>query len=126
MSGNKTEPLNLDQAFARISELWTPYAAFELNGQHVRLARLKGEFVWHKHEHEDELFYVYRGELTILFEGKTVTLCQGEMLCIPRNTMHKPVAADEAWVVLFEPVTTINTGNADSDKKIDRIDKLNF
>ncbi len=99
-----------------ISEYWQPEIAGELNGQYVKLVKLKGEFVMHHHEQEDEMFMVITGCLDIEFEDQpTVTLTDGEFLIIPRGVEHKPVAAKEVQVMLFEPAGTINTGNIDNE-----------
>ncbi|HHD57346.1 MAG TPA: cupin domain-containing protein [Desulfobulbaceae bacterium] len=99
-----------------ISEYWQPEIAGELNGQYVKLVKLKGEFVMHHHEQEDEMFMVITGCLDIEFEDQpTVTLTDGEFLVIPRGVAHKPIAAREVQVMLFEPAGTINTGNIDNE-----------
>lgn len=105
------EKVNLAEKLARIGEHWSPHVAGELNGQHVKLARLKGEFVWHHHEREDELFLVLRGTLRMQFRTHEVVLEEGEMLVVPAGVEHRPVADDEVHVMLFEPATTLNTGN---------------
>lgn len=112
--------INIENGFDQIVEHWSPKIASELNGQHVKLAKLHGEFVWHKHDHEDELFLVFKGQLTIEFREKSVILEEGEMITIPKGVEHKPVAKEEVHVLLFEPKSTVNTGNSDSDyTKID-------
>lgn len=105
------EKLNIAQAFTRIAEPWRPHLACELNGQHVKLVRLRGSFVWHHHDAEDELFLVTRGRLRMEFRDRAVTLEAGELLVVPRGVEHRPVADDEAEVLLFEPASTLNTGN---------------
>jgi mannose-6-phosphate isomerase-like protein (cupin superfamily) len=112
--------VNLEGAFAAVCEYWSPRIAGELNGQHVRLAKLKGEFIWHRHEHEDELFLVMRGRLVIHLRDGEVTLEQGEFCIVPRGIEHRPVAADECWVMLFEPAATLNTGNVRNERTIER------
>jgi len=107
--------VTLSDKFAQFDAPWSPKIVGELNGQHVKLVRLKGEFVWHKHDHEDELFFVVDGTLKIEFRDKTVTLVKDEFLIIPKGVEHKPVADEEVLVMLFEPATTLNTGDADSD-----------
>lgn len=96
----------------RIQEYWDPHLLAELNGQHVRLAKLKGEFVWHSHENEDEMFFVLKGCLEIKFRVGSVELNAGEMLVVPRGMEHKPIAREEVLVILFEPGETVNTGDA--------------
>lgn len=106
------EIINLKEKFAKFSDHWSPRLIGELNGQKVLLAKLKGEFVWHKHDNEDELFQVINGTLQIEFEDKTLTLHPGEIAIIPRGIMHRPIAEEEVEVMLFEPKETLNTGNA--------------
>ena len=109
------EKINVEEKFARFSDYWNPRVAAELNGQHVKLVRLKGEFVWHRHEHEDEMFYVIKGTLRINFRDRLVTLTENEFIVVPRGMEHKPVADEEVLVMLFEPASTLNTGDATSE-----------
>lgn len=109
------EKVNLAQKLTLFSEHWSPKIVGELNGQHVKLVKLKGEFVWHKHENEDELFYVIRGCLNIEFRDKTVVVNENEFLIVPRGIEHRPVANEEVSVMLFEPATTLNTGNTENE-----------
>lgn len=109
------QKVNLAQKFELFSEHWSPKIVGELNGQQVKLVKLKGEFVWHKHDNEDEMFFIAEGILNIEFRDKTVTLTKGEFIIIPKGVEHKPVAENEVLVMLFEPATTINTGDAESD-----------
>lgn len=102
--------VNLSAAFARIHDHWRPRLVGELNGQQVKLAKLLGEFVWHQHDDEDELFLVIEGELVIQLESHEVRLRAGEFVIIPRGVRHRPVAESEVHVLLFEPATTVNTG----------------
>lgn len=111
--------VNLDHAFAGFSDHWSPRIAADLNGQQVKLAKFKGEFIWHSHEHEDEMFLVHRGSFVMEFRDKRIELNAGEFLVVPRGVEHRPVAAEEVEVVLFEPASTLNTGNA-SDSRIVR------
>ena len=108
--------LSLTDGFGAIREHWSPHVAAELNGQFVKLARLKGEFVWHAHEHEDELFLVHRGHLVIEFREGRVELGPGELCVIPRGIEHRPVAREEVEVLLFEPAGTVNTGAVDEER----------
>ena len=108
-------PINLSAAFDSFTDHWRPRLAAELNGQEVKLAKLKGEFVWHSHEHEDELFLVWKGRLRIEFRDRSVELVPGEMLVVPRGTEHRPVAEQEAEVLLFEPAGVRNTGNVEDE-----------
>lgn len=97
------------------SEYWSPKIVGELNGQHVKLAKFKGEFVWHKHDDEDEMFWVVEGVLKMELRDKTIVVCKNEFLIVPKGTEHKPCAENEVSVMLFEPATTLNTGDAKSD-----------
>ena len=103
--------INIEQAFDRIADHWSPKVIAEVNGQYVKAAKLQGEFVWHDHTHEDELFLVVRGSLVIQFESGTVTLGPGECCVVPRGVRHNPVADEECWVLLFEPAATRHTGD---------------
>lgn len=105
------EKINLAAKLALLHETWSPRIVAELNGQHVKLAKLAGEFVWHHHEHEDELFLVLEGTLDMHLRDRVVTLHPGELFVVPRGLEHKPVAKGEAHVLLLEPKSTINTGN---------------
>ena len=104
--------INLAEKFAGFSDHWSPKIVAALNGQHVKLVKFRGEFVWHHHEHEDEMFFVVHGSFRMEFRERSVTLREGEMLVVPRGTEHRPVADDEVWVLLFEPAATLNTGSA--------------
>jgi mannose-6-phosphate isomerase-like protein (cupin superfamily) len=112
------EKVVLADAFAKIGEYWSPHIAGELNGQQVKLAKFDGAFIWHHHEHEDELFLVVRGAFTMEFRDRNVELREGEMLIVPRGVEHRPVATQEVWVLLFEPAGTLNTGNAGGERTI--------
>lgn len=103
---------------AAIDQHWDPRIVAELNGQKVMLAKLQGEFVWHSHEHEDELFFVLYGELQIEFRDRTETLNPGEMLVVPRGVEHRPVAREEVHVMLFEPLSTVNTGDVENERTV--------
>jgi mannose-6-phosphate isomerase-like protein (cupin superfamily) len=118
------DKINLAEKFARITEYWKPYIAGELNGQLVKLDKLKGEFVWHHHQNEDEMFLVVKGRFRIEFRDKTVWLEEGEFIVVPRGVEHKPVADEEAWIVLFEPASTLNTGNVDNQFTLRRLEKV--
>ena len=106
-------PVSLPEKFARIDEHWRPKVAAELNGQEVKLVKFQGVFPWHHHENEDELFLVWRGRMTIEFRDRVVTLGPGEMCVVPRGVEHRTAAAEEAEVLVFEPVATRNTGNVE-------------
>jgi mannose-6-phosphate isomerase-like protein (cupin superfamily) len=111
--------ININEKFAQVEEFWHPHVVAAPNGQHVRIARLKGEFVWHSHEDQDELFWVIEGRLTIRLRDGAKTLGPGEMLVVPRGVEHCPVCGEEVKVVLFEPASTVNTGSAASPLRRD-------
>jgi mannose-6-phosphate isomerase-like protein (cupin superfamily) len=116
--------VNLLQKFSLFNEHWNPKVAGELNGQQVKLAKLKGEFIWHKHDNEDELFLVVKGRLKMELRDKTIELAEGEFLIVPRGVEHKPVAEEEVWVLLFEPASTLNTGDVVNEKTKDVLEKI--
>ena len=113
------EKVNLEQKFGLFSETWQPRIVGELNGQHVKLVKLQGEFVWHHHEQEDELFLVVAGRMTIQFRDREVALQAGEFLIVPRGVGHRPVAQELCQVLLLEPTTTVNTGSALEERTVD-------
>lgn len=106
------QKVNIQNKLQQFSDHWNPRIVGELNNQQVKLAKLKGEFVWHKHELEDELFFVISGELKIEFRDHSVIVNPGEFIIVPKGVDHKPIAENEVEVMLFEPITTLNTGNA--------------
>jgi len=110
------EPINLAEKFALIEDYWSPHIAGELNDSYVKLAKLKGEFVWHHHEQEDEMFLVVRGTLCIQLRDRDLWLREGEFAVIPRGVEHRPVASEEVHVLLLEPKTTVNTGNIQNER----------
>jgi mannose-6-phosphate isomerase-like protein (cupin superfamily) len=118
------EKVNVAQKFSMIDDLWSPKVIAELNGQYVKLAKLKGEFVWHHHEVEDELFLVTKGRLLIKFRDRDVWLEEGELVVIPAGAEHKPVAEEEAHVLFFEPQTTLNTGNVQDERTISELERI--
>jgi mannose-6-phosphate isomerase-like protein (cupin superfamily) len=118
------DKVNLAEKFSLFTEHWSPKIVGELNGQHVKLAKFEGEFVWHQHDHEDEMFFIVEGTLTIEFRDKTVILTKGEFVIVPKGVEHKPVAETEVWVMLFEPATTLNTGNTESELTRHALDRL--
>ncbi len=107
--------INILQKLALINDHWNPRVVGELNGQYVKLVKFQGEFVWHKHEHEDELFYVLNGSFTMEYRDETVDIYENEFIIVPKGVEHKPVAKNEVSVMLFEPKTTLNTGNQTSE-----------
>jgi mannose-6-phosphate isomerase-like protein (cupin superfamily) len=104
--------INIEDKLSLFNDYWNPRIAGELNGQHVKLVKFKGEFVWHKHDEEDELFYVVKGAFRMELRDKTIELKEGEFLIVPRGIEHRPVAEEEVSVMLFEPAATLNTGDA--------------
>jgi len=118
------EKVNLLEKFGLFTEHWSPKIVGELNGQHVKLAKLQDEFVWHHHEAEDELFLVVKGSFDMEFRDKTVHLTAGEFLIVPKGVEHRPVAKEEVWVLLFEPATTLNTGNVVDEKTKEQLERI--
>lgn len=118
------QKVNLTEKFALFTEHWSPKIAGELNGQQVKLVKFKGEFVLHHHEQEDELFYVVKGSFDMHFTDKVVTINEGEFIIVPRGTEHKPVAAEEVQVLLFEPASTLNTGNTANEKTVNHLESI--
>ncbi len=110
--------VNLDGKFALFTERWTPKIVAELNGQLVKLAKLKGEFTWHSHAQEDEFFYVHKGEFTLRLRDREVFLQAGEFFVVPAGVEHSPLAEEEAQVVLFEPKGTAHTGTVESEMTV--------
>ncbi|MEM7054843.1 MAG: cupin domain-containing protein [Pseudomonadota bacterium] len=108
------------QKFAQFSEYWTPKIVGELNGQYVKLAKFKGDFVMHQHEREDELFFVLEGVLMIELEDQTLQINAGEFVIIPCGVKHRPYAHEEVHVMLLEPASTLNTGDADSELTVSK------
>jgi mannose-6-phosphate isomerase-like protein (cupin superfamily) len=111
--------VNVAERLAGFTEYWSPRIVGELNGQQVKLAKLHGEFVWHHHEHEDELFYVIRGTLRMRLRDGDVTVRPGEFLIVPRGVEHLPIADEEVHLMLFEPASTLNTGNVRNERTIE-------
>jgi mannose-6-phosphate isomerase-like protein (cupin superfamily) len=109
-------PVNIESRFEDVTELWSPKVIGRVNDQYVKIARLQGEFVWHAHEGEDELFLVVRGSLRIQLEDGDVTIGPGEFVVVPRGVRHNPVAAEECWVMLIETVTTKHTGDVVTER----------
>ena len=111
--------INLRGKLALLDEHWSPRVVGALNGQLLKLVKFRGEFVWHHHEHEDELFLVVNGRFRMEFRDRHVWLEEGEFIVVPRGVEHRPVADEEAHVLLFEPATTLNTGNVRGERTID-------
>ncbi len=118
------EKVNLREKFALFDEYWSPKLVGELSGQSVKIAKLKGEFIWHHHEAEEELFMVIKGRLTIKLPEEDVVLEEGEFFIVPRGVEHKPVAEEEAHILMFEPKSTLNTGNVRSERTVETLETL--
>lgn len=118
------DKVNVAERLARIRDHWNPRIAGELNGQQVKLVKLLGSFDWHHHEAEDELFYIVRGRLRMEFRDRAVWIEAGEFLIVPRGVEHRPVADEEVEVMLFEPATTLNTGNLRNERTRERLERI--
>ena len=118
------EKISLSKKFNLFNDHWSPKIIGDLNGQHVKLAKLKGEFVWHSHEHEDEMFFVVKGQLKIEFRDKTVVLNEGEMIIVPRGVEHNPIAEEEVHLMLFEPANIKHTGDVDHELTVKNYESI--
>lgn len=119
-----TTRVRVDDAMARITKHWHPLIVAELNGQMVKAVKFLGAFVWHHHDHEDELFLVTKGRFRMEFRDRVVELREGEMIVVPRGVEHRPVADEEVEVLLFEPASTLNTGNVRNERTRDVLERL--
>jgi mannose-6-phosphate isomerase-like protein (cupin superfamily) len=119
VSNARPEQVNVSEKLQQFTERWSPRIVGELNGHHVKLAKLEGEFVWHHHEQEDELFLFLRGHVSIHLRDRIIELDEGEFFIVPRGVEHKPVAPEEVHVLLLEPSTTFNTGNVRNERTVD-------
>jgi mannose-6-phosphate isomerase-like protein (cupin superfamily) len=118
------EKVNLRDKLSRFTDHWSPKIAGELNGQLVKLVKFVGEFLWHHHDHEDELFLVVKGRFRMEFRDRHVWIEEGEFIIVPRGVEHRPVAEQEAHVLLFEPATTLNTGHVRNERTLERLQKI--
>lgn len=118
------EKVNLADKLALFSAHWQPKIVGELNGQMVKLVKFQGPFVWHHHDHEDELFLVVKGRFRMEYRDRHIWLEEGEFLIVPRGVEHRPVAEEEAHVLLFEPGTTLNTGNVRNERTLERLERV--
>lgn len=118
------EVIKLNEKFNLFNDHWAPKIVGDLNESHIKLAKFKGEFVWHQHDNEDELFLVIKGQLTIKLRDKDLVINEGEFVIIPKGVEHMPVAEEEVHVLLVEPKSTLNTGNAESDLKVEQLDRI--
>lgn len=116
--------INLAEKFSLFTDQWSPRLLGAVNDCHVKIARVEGEFIWHRHDDEDEMFLVVKGRLVLRFRDREVTLGEGEMCIVPRGTDHQPVAEDEAWILLVEPSTTLNTGNVRGERTVTDLETL--
>lgn len=116
------EKVNVAQKFSLFEEQWSPKIIGELNDSYVKIAKLQGEFLWHLHEAEDELFYVVKGRLVIKLRDRDITIEEGEFFIVPRGVEHMPVAKEEAQVMMIESKTTLNTGNVTNDKTVEELE----
>lgn len=116
--------VNINQKLALFNDYYSPKIVGELNEQQVKLVKLKGEFVWHKHDHEDELFLVIKGSLTMEFRDRTEIINENEFIIVPRGIEHKPVAHEEVSIMLFEPATTLNTGDTKSEMTKEILERI--
>ena len=119
-----TEKVNIEQKLSLFSDYWNPRIAGELNGQHIKLVKFKGEFTWHKHDNEDEMFYVIKGSFTMKLRDGDIDINENEFIIIPKGVEHCPSAKEEVSVMLFEPVSTINTGNVKGEFTKFNLDKI--
>jgi len=110
--------IDIREKLARFTTRWNPKIVAELNGQHVKLVKFEGPFIWHRHENEDELFLVVEGEFVMEFRDGAVPMRAGQLIVVPRGTEHRPVAEKEVHVLLFEPVSTVNTGDAGGERTV--------
>ena len=118
------EKVNIKEKLNVFADYWNPRIIGELNGQQVKAVKLKGEFVWHHHDHEDELFLVIKGKLRMEFRDKIVEVNEGEFIIVPHSVEHKPVADEEVQLLLFEPASTLNTGNVQNEKTRNQLEKI--
>lgn len=118
------QKVNLSEKLGLIAEQWVPRIVGELNGQQVKLAKLQGEFIWHHHEHEDELFLVIKGKLLMRLRDGDICINEGEFLIVPRGVEHQPVAEEEVHLLLFEPAGTLNTGNVRNERTVEDLDHV--
>ncbi len=118
------EKVNISEKLSLVSEHWSPKIAGELNGQHVKLVKFKGEFVWHHHDAEDEMFLVIKGNFKMEFRDRTVQLNEGEFIIVPHGVEHRPVADEEVHVMLFEPASTLNTGNIENERTVAELESI--
>lgn len=118
------ETVNVAQKLAQIHEHWKPHIVAELNGQMVKLVKFQGDFVWHHHDNEDEMFFVVKGSFDMHFQDHVEKVSAGQFIVVPRGVEHKPYAAQECEVILFEPASTLNTGNRDNELTLHQLERI--
>ena len=118
------EKVNLEEKLSAFDETWSPRIVGELNGQQVKLVKLEGEFIWHRHDNEDELFLVVKGRLRIRLRDRDIQLEPGEFFIVPRGVEHQPIAEPAAEVLLFEPASTLNTGNLRNERTVEKLERI--
>jgi mannose-6-phosphate isomerase-like protein (cupin superfamily) len=118
------ETVNLKEKFSRFTDQWSPKIIAEVNDCHVKAVKLKGEFIWHHHDHEDELFWVVKGVLRMKFRDRETLIREGEFVVVPRGVEHLPIADEEVHIVLIEPKSTRNTGNITNERTVAQLDRL--
>ncbi|UCH58183.1 MAG: cupin domain-containing protein [Candidatus Bathyarchaeota archaeon] len=118
------EKVNLEEKFSLFQGHWEPKIVGEVNDSHVKLVKFKGEFLWHQHEGEDELFFVVKGSMVVKLRDRDIDLEENEFVIIPKGVEHKPVAKDEVHVMLFEPKTTLNTGDMESERTLRTLERI--
>jgi mannose-6-phosphate isomerase-like protein (cupin superfamily) len=116
------EKVNITEKFRLFEDLWSPKIIGELNGQYVKVVKIKGEFVWHHHDLEDELFWIIKGRMRMLLKDREVVLEPGEFFIVPRGVEHKPVADEEVHLLLFEPKSTLNTGDQKNERTVEELE----
>jgi len=118
------EKVNIKEKMGAFGDYWNPRILGELNGQYVKAVKLRGSFVWHQHDHEDELFLVVKGKLKMEFRDRIVEVNEGEFIIVPRGIEHRPAADEEVEVLLFEPVSTLNTGNIENERTKKNLERI--
>ena len=116
--------VNIKEKLALFNEQWSPKIVGELNGQYVKLVKFQGPFVWHHHDAEDEMFMVVKGRFRMEFEDRNEWIEEGEFIIVPRGVEHRPVADEEAHVLLFEPASTLNTGNVENERTVAQLERI--
>ena len=124
MSETEIEVVNLRDKFAKFTDHWRPRVVGELNDTFVKLAKIKGEFVWHHHDEEDELFFIAKGRLLMKFRNREMWINEGEFLIVPRGVEHCPMAPEEVQIMLVEPKSTVNTGNVVSERTVTEFERI--